>query len=362
MSKSVAKFFVWWAGGLAALLPAALRRLIGIDPDLVVVEVKSDQLIVGVDRHGESTALGQVGRSDADAASKIRDLLTTAKMSRAPVALRLTPDQVLQKELALPNAVTENLRQVLEFEMEQQTPFHAEQVYFGGIVTGPGTGGSGITVRLAAVPKETVDHATAALEKMGLAPALVGVGETQSRIDRRINLAAHVGTSGGLSRRDGFLMVLVAILIVAALTVPGFKYDIARARVEGQIADLSPSANKALGLRQKIETALAGAGTVARAKQATPSAVRLLEELSARLPDETWLVQMNLVGGEVTIEGTSPSATALASILEASSLIESVRFQTPITRNNITDREQFNLSLRAAIPEANAKSVTKSVK
>ena len=337
-------------------MPAALRRLIGIDPDVVVVEVGPDQLLIGLDRHGESTALGQVGRSDADAASQIRELLSTAKLSRAPVALKLTPDQVLQKELALPNAATENLRQVLEFEIEQQTPFRAEQVYFGGIVTGSDTSGSGVTVRLAAVPKETVDHATAAIEKVGLAPALVGVGEPQSRIDRRINLAAHVRTSGGLSRRDGFLM-LAAILVVATLTAPGFRHDIARARVEGQIVDLAPVANKALALRQKIETSLAGAGTVARAKQATPSAVRLLEELSARLSDDTWLVQMNLVGGEVTIEGTSPSAAALAGVLEASPLIESVRFQTPITRNNITDREQFNLSLRAAIPEANSKTV-----
>ena len=78
--------------------------------------------------------------------------------------------------------------------------------------------------------------------------------------------------------------------------------------------------------------------------------MRLLEELSLRLPDDTWLAQWNLTGADIEIEGTSPSAASLVEMLEASPLIASVEFRTPITRDNLTNREHFSLALRAAIP------------
>ncbi len=348
---------MWWAAGLAALLPVAIRRLIGINPNLVIVAVSPDTLEIDSDRSGDVVSIGRVSRSDANAGDQLREFIGGAKLSRAPIAIRLAPDQVLQKDLALPNAAAENLRQVLEFEMEQQTPFRADQVYFDGVVLGSDATGDRINVRLTAVPRETVDRAIEATEKLNLSPALVGFGEPQSGMDRRINLAAHAATTRGMLGRDRILIALAILLAAAALVLPGLNNGASRAGVDAQIARLEPTARQALALRQRIEAALAGAGIVGRAKQAAPSAVRLLEELSVRLADDTWLVQMNMVGRNLNIEGTSPSAAALVGVLEGSPLIESVEFQTPITRNNITNREHFNFLLRASIPnsDANAK-------
>jgi len=340
---------VWWAAGLAAVLPAAIRRLIGINPDLVVVAVGPDVVEIDFDRAGNALALGRISRSEPNVANQVRELIAGAKLSRAPIAIRLATDQVLQKDLALPQAAAENLHQVLEFEMERQTPFRADQVYFDGVVLGSDATGDHINVRLAAAPKETVDRAIEAAEKLGLSPVVVGFAAPQSGIDRRLNLAARTKTPRSTVRRERILLGLAIILVAAALTLPGLKHDAARAGLDNRIARLEPAATQALALRQQIDAALAGAGTVGRAKQAAPSAVRLLEELSVRLPDDTWLVQMNMVGRDLNIEGTSPSAAALVRILEASPLIESVEFQTPITRNNLTDREHFNLALRAAL-------------
>ncbi|MDA0261479.1 MAG: PilN domain-containing protein [Proteobacteria bacterium] len=262
--------------------------------------------------------------------------------------MRLTAGQVLQKDLALPVAVTENLRQVLEFEMERHTPFAAAQVYYGGIVLGPASDAGKVQVRLAAVPRETVDHAIDVAQNVGLSPALIGIGDPLLGLDRRINLLPGAAAAAGFPRRDRALLGLAVALAVVALVLPGIRQAVSLAIVESRIAGLEPAAKQAIGLRAQINAALAGTGTVARAKHAAPSAVGLLEELSVRLPDDTWLAQMNMVGGELEIEGTSTSAAALVSILEASPLIASVGFRTPVTRNNLTDREHFNLSLGAA--------------
>ena len=334
-----------------ALLPPAVRRLLGVDPDLVVLSIGTAAVDIGSDRSGTTAELGQIALAQPDVAAEIRDLAAGAHMTGAPVAIRLASDQVLQKDLELPRAAAADLDHVLTFEMEQQTPFRADQVYFDRFVLGPDTTGDKIRVRLLAVPRETVDSAIETVLGFGLVPRWVSFGDDQSGFDRRFNLAPNTATEAAAGvRRDRLLATLAIVLFVVALIIPDLRHDRALADIEARIERLQPVANQALALRQKIDRSLAGAGTVARAKIDAPSAVQMLEELSRRLPDDTWLVQMNMVGDELEIEGTSPSAAALVATLEASPLIASVSFRTPITRDNLTDREQFSLSLRAARP------------
>ena len=46
------------------------------------------------------------------------------------VILCLPADKVLTRTLTLPLATEENLREVLAFQMDRQTPFTVEQVYY----------------------------------------------------------------------------------------------------------------------------------------------------------------------------------------------------------------------------------------
>ena len=345
---------MWWGVALVALLPPSARRLLGVDPDLVVLGIVANGLDISSDRAGSTVALGRVAlepdsSAQPDVAREVRDLAAAAGMAGAPIAVRLAPDQALQKDLDLPRAAAGDLNQVLAFEMEQQTPFRADQVYFDSCALGPDATGDKIRVRLIAVPRDTVDAAIQTVEGLGLVASWVSVGDGAEGFDRRFNLAPHTAAVAQ-ARRDRLLATAAIILLVGAALVPGLRYDRALADVEARIERIEPAANQALALRQQVNEALAGAGTVARAKHEAPSALRILEELSLRLPDDTWLVQMNMVRGELEIEGTSPSAAALVAILEASPLIASVEFRTPITRDNLTDREHFSLALRAARP------------
>ncbi len=52
------------------------------------------------------------------------------RLAKANLILRLTGQEAIQKELALPAAVKENLSQVVAYELDRYTPFKAEQVYF----------------------------------------------------------------------------------------------------------------------------------------------------------------------------------------------------------------------------------------
>ena len=80
------------------------------------------------------------------------------------------------------------------------------------------------------------------------------------------------------------------------------------------------------------------------------SALTALRGLSRAMEKNVDAQAAMLMGADIEIEGTSPSTAHLVEILEASPLIARVEFRTPITRNNLTNREHFSLALRAAAP------------
>jgi general secretion pathway protein L len=62
------------------------------------------------------------------------------------------------------------------------------------------------------------------------------------------------------------------------------------------------------------------------------------------LPDDTWLFRAEIRDGKVHLQGTSSRASALIAGLEASSLLEDVRFASPVTQDGASGRERFHLS------------------
>ena len=70
----------------------------------------------------------------------------------------------------------------------------------------------------------------------------------------------------------------------------------------------------------------------------------MLDEVSRRLPDETWLVQLSRRGDELIMSGFSSKATALISLLEDSALFSDVQFGAPVTLDRDVNLERFNIT------------------
>lgn len=90
----------------------------------------------------------------------------------------------------------------------------------------------------------------------------------------------------------------------------------------------------------------ASAASVMGAKAGAPSVVATLDALTRALPDDTWLAQFNMSGGEVEIQGAS--ASALVRAIEEMPEFVTVRFRTPITREPLTGLERFQFTLDLA--------------
>ncbi|MBM3508755.1 MAG: hypothetical protein FJX61_01265 [Alphaproteobacteria bacterium] len=352
--RVLALALAWWGAELGALLPASVRRGLGLDPDLVVIDATATGIDIGIDRAGRLTAIGHATKAEprdvvAERAT-VAGLVARANGDLERIALRIAPDQALLKTIELPLAAEENLRQVLAYEMERQTPFRADQVRFTYAVVGRDAAARRLTVALTVVPNETVERQLGDLARIGVSPVAVVVGTPGTPLVRTADATVRLRPLPRYRRADRWLAAATVALALILAALPFVRHEHATARLDERVARVRAPAEAALKLAAELEAELAGTGTVVRIKAQAASPVLLIDELARLLPDDTWLVQFTLSESELEIEGLSLSAAALVARLEASRLFANVRFRTPVTRDPLTSREHFALMLTVAKP------------
>lgn len=324
-------FLAWWTGELAGL--ASGRFAAGGPP--LVVEVDDDAIRLRPPG-GETVRLPP----DATAADAARALARAGGRDR-PIVLRLPDAQRLERTVRLPRAAEEDLRQVLGLEMDRQTPFRAEQVHFGHEVTARDA--REIRVRLWLVPREIADRRLERLRRLGIRPDRVEAAPGEAL--PVTGPARQRAGMGSLNR--GLLAAAIGLAIAWAVLPPvlaGWRADALAAEVAAARAEVD--AVRALAAER--DRLAGGAAAAVGAKAAAPSTVRLLEELSRILPDDTFLGQFNVVDGLVEIEGSTASAAALVPRLEASAMFAAVRFRAPVAAEAVSRRERFHFALELA--------------
>ena len=114
------------------------------------------------------------------------------KSRRTRIVLALAESQVLRRTVELPAAASENLREVLGFEMDRHTPFKAEDVYLDHRVLGQDGQRKRMTIELLVVPRRVADRAMTIAEALGSAPTGSASPARRKRPGRRL-VARHRG-------------------------------------------------------------------------------------------------------------------------------------------------------------------------
>lgn len=319
---AVLRFLNWWLTTLASLLPASWRGGRGG----LEARVDGEALVLGRGAGGKWRELRRLTPDDKTLAADIDQ----------PVTLRLAAAQALRQELNLPQAASSELAQVIGFEIDRRTPFRAEQVYADWRVIGQDKAARTIAVALTVVPKSAVDGLRQRLESAGARVARVVLDD-----GRPLPVPGLATAERGIGTFNAILLAVLVVLAIGVLVVPSMRTARELALYRAEITALKPTVDERLGSRVGAFSRHAAARAALEAKLSTPSPVLLLDEITRRLPDDTWLNQFNLVDGRVEIEGSTASAAALVGLLEASPRIASVAFQAPVTADPVTKREHF---------------------
>lgn len=337
-------FMAWWKQSLVSWLPLRWRSFLGLARERLLLSRYADQwqlqwqhpdgvlpvaeLPVAVDLAALDTILGK-------------------RLVELPRWLLLPPQGVLRRRLLLPAAAAERLRDVVGFEIDRQTPFPAASVRYDARVLGRRADGQ-LDVELVAVPAARFDQAVAELGS--LASSLVGVDamDEEGR-PLEVNLLPLPLRRRRIDPMRGWNAVLA---VVALLALVGAAWQVldnradAAAAFAAQVEEQAARARVVAGQRQRLVDLVEGAAFLAQTRASRPTTVEVLDELSRRLPDRTYLEKVSMEGDRLLLIGFSPEPAALVGNLEGSTLWASPALSGALQPDPRTGLDRFSLTAR----------------
>jgi len=345
----VDRFLRWWGGELAALLPRAMVRASGAQAHTLHVDVAAEAVHVRYRTNGRVRELGRVPRvGAAESVSSARRDATLRLQKLDPKSTRmlvtLQGGQALSKVVTLPLAAQENLPEVLSFQMERETPFRREDVYFSHRVLERDTDKGQLLVQLNVAPRRIVDEALTLTN--GWNASAAALPEDAGVSSEGVPLCFHPRgyREGRPTRLNLALGVLNVALLGAVVGIPLLEQQNELERLRAELERAREDAQAAVSLRDRVKSLEQELSFVAERKRTHSSMVLLLEELTTLLPDSTWLYRLEVKDGTVHLQGVSEAASSLIARIEASSMFREVRFGSPVTQDNRSGLERFRLS------------------
>jgi general secretion pathway protein L len=316
----------------------------------------SDALILEIDRQTVTLLSRSGGTTTRDAQSSADDAgiqhLARLVMGRSDrrrlLLLRVPPERVLRKTLSVPIAARHNLQEILGFEIERETPFGRDEVYWSYGVRQKDSARGLIEIDLFLVPRNSIEPLVEIIRAAGLDPAGIDV-DTGTNATALIPLHPQNSQQRARSRRAlAPLVASGAVLAVMAIAIPFIRQQWALSSVDAMITTLTEPAREASILRQSADQLTKTVAALKGEYERNGSAVMTLAAITKSLPDETYLTALNLRDGRLTMSGLSRSAAQLIGLLAETPGFREPAFASPVVENEGKGLEAFTITVNIA--------------
>lgn len=336
-------FWRWWGRALASWLPARVRALLELDGRRLLLREDGAGLHVALERNGQARELVRLPWQDATGEDPLHGLLPPA-LAALPRWLVLPASAALRRPMVVPAAAADRLHDVLGFEIDRQTPFTAGEVRHDARVTGRADGQ--LEVELVVVPRPVYDEA---IRRVGGSDAgLAGVDlDDAGGEPLGVNLlpaASRRRRADPWQRWNLALAVLAAVAVASAMwMVLDNRRDAADAFEQASLQRIA-QAREASGQRRQVADHIEGMQHLARLRAARPTMVEVLDELSRRLPDNSFLEKLSVENDRLLLIGQSTEASALVRELGESPLWREPALAGALQPDPRSRRDRFTLT------------------
>jgi general secretion pathway protein L len=350
----------WWSRALAAWLPVRWRAALGLG---------RDRLLLSQDAGTGEDAL-QVRLQTGDvAAAAIRDIgrLPAGEdlgIDADPLATVLGPSIVdlprwlvmpaaagLRRRLTLPAAAAERLRDVVSFEIDRQTPFTAETAAFDARILGRRASDGQLDVELVAVPLTAIQPRMAALG--GIQSTLAGIDLSDNNgVPLGVNLlppAQRRHRADPLARWNWVFGAVALLALGFALWQILENRRAAADAFETEVSAQTAKARTASQRRQELVDMVEGQAYLDQMRRGRPSAIEVIDELTRRLPDTTYMEKVAIENDKLTLIGLSSEASSLVQRLEGSPLWRAPALTGALQPDPRSGRDRFTLTADLAV-------------
>ena len=333
----------WWGSGLLKGLPSSLRRLVRSERPRVVLQLhhqmleafwKPDQKLIPLGTYSLNTPI--------DLFSKPHK---TIKGKKYLIEVQLNPKQGLLFEQRFPEAIQENLRQVIGYQLDRLSPFSPERAYYSAELLAHDRKAKEINVNVQVIPKQTADRVIQQLKDLGVPEVhLLSILDSAS--------AAPVGQTTATDLNQGWSWVplgfMVSALVLSLAAPIAYKYRRVE-QIDAALAQVRQHSAAQLQVREQLNTAQEAMTFLTERRRTSPVALDVAEHLSQILPAHTWLDRLTLEGTALSIKGESTAALDLIDLLEGSPLLSEVKFKSPVTRSKDSNSDKFQIQAKVEV-------------
>ena len=334
-AQALNEFGRWWRRHLYECIPAAIRARIA--------RGKRPALWSPVDdRVWPAAAELDAGKPFAHSALAQRG---------GDVALVVGEAGGFRRTIELPLAVEPRLGQVLGFEIDRLTPLKPTDLHYDFRVIERNAASRSCRVEVVAVPRarvatfiEEAQRRNLQVKRLLLAP---------SDVDTSLDLFASSRDDDAPGDRHGWinpaLMLLCVLLALALVIFPLWQLREQVIALQPIEAKARADAEVASVLQRQLEKQVSEYNLPLQRKHASPLVVQVLDDLSKRLPDDTWVQTLeirpvaNQKTREVIIQGETGSGGSLLQTIQQSPLIKDPTFKATMTRVTPT-AERFHIA------------------
>jgi len=343
-------FLSWWRGELASLVPVGLRRrMISPRPSIwLVADPAGDRISVwrGSD---QPERLDELILADELQSLKQRWMAALSRFEDGAPEIRLClpQEQVLACPVEQPLAVEANLAGALGYQLDQLTPFRAQDVYFDHRIIERNTKAGRLKLELRLVPKAGLSGLLDRMRAIGIEPHAVDSLKDDRAVPlcEGFNLIPEADRPSYVYQRArlnwalaGVALLVLGLVMAQSLYLRNQTTDTLRAEVDA----LRAQADQVLALQRQLEDSLQAANFLAERRRRQPVVIQVLDEVSRVLPDDMWINQLQVRGNELTMMGLADGSQRLIQIINDSPLLDDAEFRGAINVDPATGKERFN--------------------
>lgn len=343
------EFLHWWVEQLAASLPSWVHAKFARQRTTLQADWTPEGYQLHLHHKGQTDKVGNLTDTMPEVLSEKLATLPAFEQLK----LVLPAEHYLRREVELPLAAESNLTETIGYQIDTLTPFRQDQVWFFCGVQQRLPQQKKLRAWLVAVPRRIVaqleDHGID-VQSLSAHPPLQMPGEGAV-----LALSFQADASPLKWSSPGMLLVggnLVLLLLAVSLHLHNLQTELDALQTENR--RLNKEAIVASDLLMEISSLEQTNSRLHAQYDEQPSSLAILEEISRRLDDQTWLQSLEIQSGQLRLQGFSSHAARLTSLLEDSPLVSDVQFSAALVRNPNGGDERFNLVANLQpVPPAN---------
>lgn len=342
-------FLHWWGGELTALLPVPIRAWLQRGPDVLRLTMGPDALLVKRARTGDVLATIPAEATAEAQRAAFKSACAGIDPDDRRLVLVVSGTSVLQRRLLMPLAAAADPRKVVGYELDRQTPFKPDQLYYDVRVSPAPAPAGQVALDLHAAPRAELEPMLERLAAIGVHPDCVDVQSGNGAL-AGVDLLPAGRRPRRLDKRRRFNWILAAgcvLLVVLVLAQWLGNRRAALAKMQDEVDAMRAQATQSEQLRAQLTAAVAASQFLVKRKAENPPPLAVLDELTRRMPATAWLDAMTLDdSGGLDIKGEANKAAALVDTLGGSKVFGEPKLQGVIQPDPATGKERFELTAR----------------